>query len=157
MEAENGIRELAPCLEHHVQPDRLTLLDVVHPLAGLVLEPRVDEPGVDVGHAPVERASVGGLGTPEVEPVVAQRRLLGIPDVAQLAVVDQHRAIAQRLDRRHVVCHEHECLAGPALLVKHIHALLGEGGVSDGQHLVDEHDVGVGLDHHREGEAHHHP
>ena len=32
-----------------------------------------------------------------------------------------------------------------------------EGGVADRQHLVDEHDVGVGLDHHREGEPDHHP
>ena len=30
-------------------------------------------------------------------------------------------------------------------------------GVADRQHLVDEHDVGVGLDHHREREPDHHP
>ncbi len=30
-------------------------------------------------------------------------------------------------------------------------------GVADREHLVDEHDVGVGLDHHREREPDHHP
>ena len=29
-----------------------------------------------------------------------------------------------------------------------VEALLLEGGVADGQHLVDEQDVGVDLDHH---------
>ena len=32
-----------------------------------------------------------------------------------------------------------------------------EGGVADGEHLVDQHDVGVGLDHDREGEPDQHP
>ena len=42
------------------------------------------------------------------------------------------------------------------LLVAHaiedVEALLLEGGVADGEHLVDEQDVGVDLDRHREGE-----
>ena len=37
-----------------------------------------------------------------------------------------------------------------------VEALLLEGGVADGEHLVDEQDLGVHLDHHREGEAHEH-
>ena len=40
--------------------------------------------------------------------------------------------------------------------VEHVEALLLEGGVADGQHLVDQQDVGVDLDHHREGQAHVH-
>ena len=35
-------------------------------------------------------------------------------------------------------------------------ALLLEGGVADGEHLVDQQDVGVHLDHHREREPHEH-
>ena len=33
----------------------------------------------------------------------------------------------------------------------------GERGVADREHLVDQHDVGVGLDHHGEREADQHP
>ena len=33
----------------------------------------------------------------------------------------------------------------------------GEGRVTDGEHFVDQHDVGVGLDHDGEGEPDHHP
>jgi hypothetical protein len=51
---------------------------------------------------------------------------------------------------------EHECLTGAALLSEHVGAFLGERGVTDGEDLVDEHYVGVGLHHDREGEADHH-
>jgi hypothetical protein len=37
-----------------------------------------------------------------------------------------------------------------------VEALLLEGGVADGEDLVDEQDVGVDLDHHREGEPDEH-
>ena len=71
--------------------------------------------------------------------------------------MDQHRAVAEGLDGGHVVGDEHQGLAGAALLAEHVGAFLGEGGVADGEHFVDEHDVGVGFDHDREGEADHHP
>ena len=41
-------------------------------------------------------------------------------------------------------------------LVEDVHALLRERRVADREHLVDQHDVGVGLDHHREREPDHH-
>jgi len=41
--------------------------------------------------------------------------------------------------------------------VEDVGALLLEGGVADCQHLVDQEDVGIGLDHHREAEPHEHP
>ena len=46
---------------------------------------------------------------------------------------------------------------GAPALVEDVHALLPERGVADGEHLVDQHDVGVRLDHDREGEADQHP
>ena len=46
---------------------------------------------------------------------------------------------------------------GAAHLVEDVRALLLEGGVADREHLVDQQDVGVGLDHHREGEPDQHP
>ena len=42
--ANTGDVELAPRLEHDPQADRLALLDALHPLAGGVLEPGVDQP-----------------------------------------------------------------------------------------------------------------
>ena len=48
-------------------------------------------------------------------------------------------------------------LALVAHAVELVEALLLEGGVADGEHLVDQQDVGVDLDHHREGQAHVHP
>ena len=47
-------------------------------------------------------------------------------------------------------------LPARALGAEDVHALLRERGVADGQHLVDEHDVGVGLDHDGEREPDHH-
>ena len=40
--------------------------------------------------------------------------------------------------------------------VEDVEALLLEGGVADREHLVDQQDVGVDLDRHREGQAHVH-
>ena len=85
------------------------------------------------------------------------RGLARVAEVAHLAVVDQHRPVAQALDRRHVVRDEHERLARAAASVEDVHAALAERGIADRQHLVDEHDVGVRLDHHGEREPDHHP
>jgi hypothetical protein len=54
------------------------------------------------------------------------------------------------------VRYEHQRTTRVALLPEHIHALLRERSVADRQHLVDQHDVRVRLDHHREGEPDHH-
>ena len=74
-----------------------------------------------------------------------------------VAVVEQHRPVAVLLDRAHVVGDQDHGAVGAADLVEDVLALLLEGGVADRQHLVDQQDVGVGLDHDREGEAHQHP
>ena len=93
----------------------------------------------------------------EVHPVVLQRRVLGLADVAELAVVQQHRPMAEHLHRGHVVRHQDDRPAGAAPLPEDVHALLRERGVPDREDLVDQHDVGVGLDRHGEREADHHP
>ena len=74
-----------------------------------------------------------------------------------VAVVDQHRPVAVGLDRAHVVGDEDDRLAALAHPVEDVGALLLEGGIADREHLVDQEDVGVGLDHHREREPHGHP
>ena len=94
----------------------------------------------------------------EVQPVVAQRRSpRGRRCSCSSPSWMQHRPVAERLHGAHVVGDQHDRLARVALLVEDVHALLRERGVAHGEHLVDQHDVGVRLDHHREGQAHHHP
>ena len=51
---------------------------------------------------------------------------------------------------------EHDRAPFVAHAVEHVEALLLEGGVADGEHLVDQQDVRVDLDRDREGEAHVH-
>ena len=65
--------------------------------------------------------------------------------------------MAVLLDRAHVVGDEDDRPLGVADLVEDVGALLLEGGVADREHLVDQEDLGVGLDHHREGEPDQHP
>ena len=74
-----------------------------------------------------------------------------------LAVVDQHRPVAVRLDRGHLVGDEDDRLARRFHLAEGVGALLLEGGVADREHLVDQQDVGVDLEHQREGEPDQHP
>ena len=108
------------------------------------------------GTAAAPRPGPSAPPSREVQPVVAHGHLLGLADVGQLGVVNQHRPVAERLDGAHVVAHEHDRLAGVALLVEHVHALLGERHVAHREHLVHKHDVGVGLHHHGKSEAHEH-
>ena len=62
----------------------------------------------------------------------------------------------KRLDGGHVVGDQDQGFAGVRVFAEHVGAFLGEGGVADGEHLVDEHDVGFGPDHDRERESDHH-
>ena len=50
VEAEDRVDQVMARLEDHVEADRIALLDVLHPLAGRILEPDVDQPDVDIGH-----------------------------------------------------------------------------------------------------------
>ena len=93
----------------------------------------------------------------EVELVVLARYRCRLADVDDAAAFEQHRAVAEALDRAHVVGHEQDrptLLPKPAELVE---ALLLEGGVADGEHLVDQQDVGVDLDRDGERQPHEHP
>ena len=59
-------------------------------------------------------------------------------------------------DRAHVVRDEDDRPTFLAQAVEDVEALLLKGGVADGEHLVDQQDVGVDLDRHREREPHVH-
>ena len=82
--------------------------------------------------------------------------VVGRADRDELAALDQHRAVAEALDGRHVVGHEDDRLARGLELLELLEALVLERGVADREHLVDEQDVGVDLDRDREAEPHAH-
>ena len=114
----------------------------------------------DLGAAVAERwlaLLCGGVGgrvlSVEVQLEVLAADALGLADQLDVASpLDQHRAIAEALDGAHVVRDEEHRLALVAHAVELVEALLLEGGVADGEHLVDQQDVGVHLDRHRERE-----
>ena len=81
----------------------------------------------------------------------------GLAEVDQRAPLEQQRAVAEALQRAHVVGDEHDRLARVAHRVEDVEALLLERGVADREHLVDQQDVGIDLDRHREREPDMHP
>src|SRR5581483_204504 len=90
------------------------------------------------------------LGLPadasEVELVVLPGDRDRLSDVDHVAAVYEHGAVAEALDRIHVVRDEDD--RSPFLLEADelVEALSLEGGVTDRQHLIDQHDVGIDLD-----------
>ncbi len=94
---------------------------------------------------------------PKFSSLYARAIVCGSPMHDHVAALEQHRAVAEALDRRHVVRHEDDRLALGLEAVELLEALLLERGVADRQHLVDQQHVGVDLDRDREGEPHRHP
>ena len=72
-------------------------------------------------------------------------------------VLQQHRAIAEALDRRSVVRDEDDRAAALLELEDLAEALPLERLVADGEHLVEQQDVGLDVRGDREAEAHVHP
>ncbi len=81
---------------------------------------------------------------------------MGLAEVDHRAALEQQRAVAEAVQRTHVVGYEHDRAPLVAHAVEDVEALLREGGVADREHLVDEQDVGVDLDRDREGQPHVH-
>ena len=63
---------------------------------------------------------------------------------------------AQLLNHAGGVRYTEEAAAGVAELVNLLKAFFLEGGIAHGQNLVDQQDVGIHVDGHREGQAHDH-
>ena len=72
------------------------------------------------------------------------------------AVFQPQRAVADGLDLRDRVRHEHDRDAAGAQLVDLPHAAVPKVSVSDGQGLVDQQDFGIDVDCHCKGQTHHH-
>jgi hypothetical protein len=80
------------------------------------------------------------------------RDLARFADVHHIPAFHQHRAVAEALDRTHVMSDEHD---RPSLLFQPrelVEALLLKGGVPDREDLVDQDDLGLDLDRDGEGE-----
>jgi hypothetical protein len=71
-------------------------------------------------------------------------------------LVQEERPVAERLHGAHVVGDEDERRAPVDDLADPLEAFLGEEDVADGKGLVDDEDVRLDVDGHREREAHHH-
>ena len=89
----------------------------------------------------------------EVDREVAVGDLAGLAQHNGAPALEQHRAVAKAVDGAHVMGDEHDRAARVAHLVEDVKALLLERRVADCQHLVDQQDVGLDLDRHREGET----
>src|SRR5258706_14295687 len=83
-------------------------------------------------------------------------RLAGISVEEELSAVDPKRAAANRLNRRHVVAHEENRPPFIGDLFHLAEALALKLGIADGEHLVDDEDLGVEMRRHGEGETHVH-
>ena len=82
--------------------------------------------------------------------------LPGVAALDQAAGVEPERAIAQLLDQPEVVAHQHQRPPGGEELLDPAQAAVRERRVAHRQHLVDQQDLGVGVDRHREAEPHVH-
>ncbi len=123
-------------------------------LAALVLGPAVDDRRRAV--AGVEDRALRAPVARHVDLLVAARDVAGIADGDEVAAVEQHRPVAEALDGVHVVRDEQDRAALRARLAQRVEALALERAVAHGEHLVDQQQVGVHVDHDREGQAHLH-
>ena len=91
-----------------------------------------------------------------VEPAVFDRGARRAVDAARPPVVENQNSIRELLDRPHVVADEDD--RPPFLLEasENVEALLLKAGVAYRQDFIDQEDVGMGLDGHREGQSHQH-
>ena len=120
------------------------------------LAPCIDDPRRAVAHAIDTRGGLRCVAV-EVQLEVVVGDVLGLALGDDLAAFEQHRPVAEAVDRAHVMCHEHDRCARVAQAIEDVKALLLEGRVADGKHLVDQQDVGVDLDRDRKCEPDMHP
>ena len=142
----DGGREAHECLER----DPLALSHRRRALPAVVLEPRLHHPSLAVAAASVGGSTRCGLGAPEVDLQIAVGNLVRLAQMHKMSSLQQHRAVAEAVQRTHVVRYKHDRSPLVAHSVEDVKALLLKGGVADGEHLIDEQDVGVDLDRDRE-------
>ncbi len=93
----------------------------------------------------------------EVQLVVGTADRASVAELDHVSALHQHRAVAEALDGAHVVGDEDDRAPFALEAEELLEALLLEGGVADGEHLVDQQDLRIDLDRDREREPHEHP
>src|SRR4029077_18815438 len=112
--------------------------------AAPVLHPRLDDAGLAVANAHIGVARRSRLPA-EVDLQIAIGNLVRIADVHRRASLEQERAVAEAVERAHVVCDENDRAPLVAHAIEDVEALLLERRVAYREHLIDEQDVGVNL------------
>ena len=152
-EGEDGIGRVGQEPHAHAHRARRALLEDLGAQARAVLRPPLDDHrGAAARDLRLGLALAVGRGPREVELQIAARDVPGRADLHDLAALEQHRAVAEALDLVHVVRDEQDRAPLALGLVQDVVALLLERGIAHGEHLVDEQEVRVDVDHHRERE-----
>ena len=158
-EDQSGVQaaRVAERVERDPHPDRMALLQRPDRRALLVDQLGVEQAdGVALGQG--TGTGVGAVPLLfEVQLQVVAADVARVADVLDPTAADQHRAVAVFLHGPHLVGDQDNRLARQFHLTEGVGALLLEGGIADGQYLIDQQDVGVDLQHQREGEPHEHP
>ncbi len=128
------------------------------PALGAVRREQLDlgDPRLAAPPLPQAGLALGRVALEREQPVVARDRVVRRAVELEAAVHEQHRALAQLLDRGRVVRDEDDRPAAPLELEDLAEALLLEGLVPDGEDLVEEQDVGGQVRRDGEAEAHVH-
>ena len=153
---ELRIVERFPKDNPHARGDRLACLYRHDPLGGAVLEPHVDD-----RRRPDPRliCLIGARHrqASEVHLVVAPSHGLRLSQLEHAVALEPHRAIAEALDRPHVMRDEQNRSPLAPEPPERVEALLLERGIAHGEHLVDQQHIGVDPDRDRERQSHEHP
>ncbi len=145
----NGAREL----DFEAGMDLFALTRAHELLAGPGLAPAANEPHGASGR----RLLLAAAHLTEVDLVVGACDPLGLALVDQPPALEHEAVVAEAFDARHVVRHVEHRPVLALQAVELVEALLLEGCVADGQHLVDEQHVGLDLNRDGEAQPHAHP
>ena len=88
---------------------------------------------------------------------VVRDALLRVPALDDAAAIEQQAVVAERCDAFELVGHDHDRQAAPDHLANPVERLPLEPVVADGEHLVDDQDVGTHVRGDREPKPRVHP
>src|SRR3954447_23263887 len=149
--AVQALLSVEPDLQRHrlALGEPLTHRAVTRDRAHLVNAREPNRPPVSLSHR------LGGRG--DQPAVVGADHVAGLAHLDTAAALEQHRSVADPLDRRRVVRDEHDRAPTALEVGDPAVALLLERLVADGEHLVQQQHIGLHVHRDREAEPHVHP